>query len=923
MGFHAVSAEDVYDYVFRTDGRSRRLTDGFGWSIMLVGDDSPVCAEFLQEYCVDLCRRTANRVRFVFFSGLSEGEFTRIQYREAQRGTILGGVLARMRRGIPFPFSGPVFDHERPDWSTIRPQSLRPLRDRDDIEVHLDFQRQARTAIPGTEAALHFAQRLGIGRHVPCLVMFTDIGELKVDVFPFAGHDAAEVHARVRGWVDEYYEVNRDALRHWDGVEDQVLRLATASSGSLLAVQGWAPARRRTQQCLRTLAVLAHELSGSGPVDLSRAASDPNVPWTLRDTLRAVGRRLAELDARLAAYQALNRAVSGLRNTTDPAEVDRLLAELLEHALPQETSSLARRARNRLTGPEQDLFDWWRKAPIRLSKSRFRALRKAWRRLVVVGREDSALSLRSDHETLWASVGRLALAPPATCDVDRVLSELAGHYGVDAGAASWREATTGFRAALRKMIAETVRTAPGWVRDGSTGLTLAQCVPPPGPGDAASLLAFLHGVPELEHLVRLRRESEGLGGSAVAAMLESLAAGLEREALALSTAAADGEAARAALAEVVDQRRAELEREEREAAEDPGLRPRLPACDPALVAGLHDALDAYDTAVAQIVYPHLRDPDVFSVRTSTDLLAAAGLHAQRVSRPDADPLRSTLRRAVANDREAARRWPAERVAGAAVRPSRALGDALEEVLGPERLAGVLEAHEGRTAETFDRLVADGGAEALLASLTMAELGALLTRTLPDGPGAPADPSRQALHGLVLASLGLRPRHGAPVPDPAEAARTLHGKLLRDEFDVFVAHSSADRPAVRELCRELRRRGVQPWLDIHEIRPGTSVQDKIQLAVRKARSALICLGPDGIGPWQETEIRALMEQCVERSMPLIPVMLPGARAVPARFGFLGQFGTVSFDQDITEQEPLCRLVWGITGVHPAGGSAPSS
>lgn len=67
MGFCALSAENVYRHVLRLDGQSRSLTDRFGWSILMVGDYQEVCREFLLKYCLDLCSRTADRVRFVFF----------------------------------------------------------------------------------------------------------------------------------------------------------------------------------------------------------------------------------------------------------------------------------------------------------------------------------------------------------------------------------------------------------------------------------------------------------------------------------------------------------------------------------------------------------------------------------------------------------------------------------------------------------------------------------------------------------------------------------------------------------------------------------------------------------------------------------------------------------------------------------------
>jgi hypothetical protein len=69
MGFTAPSAHDVYEYLFGVHERS--LSDRFSWSMLFVNDYSPVCTQFLRRHAEELCARTADRVRFVFFSGVS------------------------------------------------------------------------------------------------------------------------------------------------------------------------------------------------------------------------------------------------------------------------------------------------------------------------------------------------------------------------------------------------------------------------------------------------------------------------------------------------------------------------------------------------------------------------------------------------------------------------------------------------------------------------------------------------------------------------------------------------------------------------------------------------------------------------------------------------------------------------------------
>jgi hypothetical protein len=52
-------------------------------------------------------------------------------------------------------------------------------------------------------------------------------------------------------------------------------------------------------------------------------------------------------------------------------------------------------------------------------------------------------------------------------------------------------------------------------------------------------------------------------------------------------------------------------------------------------------------------------------------------------------------------------------------------------------------------------------------------------------------------------------------------------MADQQFDVFMAHSSQDKPLIRQIYRQLKARGLRPWLDEEEIAPGTKFQDEIQ------------------------------------------------------------------------------------------------
>lgn len=122
----------------------------------------------------------------------------------------------------------------------------------------------------------------------------------------------------------------------------------------------------------------------------------------------------------------------------------------------------------------------------------------------------------------------------------------------------------------------------------------------------------------------------------------------------------------------------------------------------------------------------------------------------------------------------------------------------------------------------------------------------------------------------------------------------------EQFDVFLAHNSLDKPEVQIIAAALRRRGLEPWIDDEQIPPGRPFQDEIQQAIPLVKSAAIFIGVRGLGRWQIWELRSLINQCVERNIPVIPVLLPGVEQVPEKFVFLKEFRWVSFSQTIEDE-----------------------
>jgi len=135
------------------------------------------------------------------------------------------------------------------------------------------------------------------------------------------------------------------------------------------------------------------------------------------------------------------------------------------------------------------------------------------------------------------------------------------------------------------------------------------------------------------------------------------------------------------------------------------------------------------------------------------------------------------------------------------------------------------------------------------------------------------------------------------------------------FDVFLSHNSKDKPAVIELASKLKDKDLKVWLDIWELLPGCLWSKTMEDIIRTTRTALVLVGKDGIGPWEDMEMCALLEEFVKRGMPVIPVVLPDCPRHSQLPIFLKQFGWVDL-RDGTGDHEFQRLVRGIKASSPS-------
>lgn len=135
--------------------------------------------------------------------------------------------------------------------------------------------------------------------------------------------------------------------------------------------------------------------------------------------------------------------------------------------------------------------------------------------------------------------------------------------------------------------------------------------------------------------------------------------------------------------------------------------------------------------------------------------------------------------------------------------------------------------------------------------------------------------------------------------------------MTDGFDVFLSHNSRDKPVVEEIGTWLKGQGLRVWLDKWELRPGFPWQEGLEEGAQTSRAAAVFVGAEGLGSWQEPEMRAFVARSKRERMPVIPVLLPGCPESPQLTLFLEELTWVDLRNGVNP-EGLAQLLWGITG-----------
>lgn len=130
-----------------------------------------------------------------------------------------------------------------------------------------------------------------------------------------------------------------------------------------------------------------------------------------------------------------------------------------------------------------------------------------------------------------------------------------------------------------------------------------------------------------------------------------------------------------------------------------------------------------------------------------------------------------------------------------------------------------------------------------------------------------------------------------------------------DFDVFLSHSSKDKPVVRALAERLRADGLRVWFDEWIIEPGDSIPSKVDEGLEKSAVLVLCMSANAFGSdWAQLESYTFrFRDPLNKQRRFVPLRLDDAeiKASLAQFLYL-DWHTGKQDETYPKLLAACRL-----------------
>lgn len=136
------------------------------------------------------------------------------------------------------------------------------------------------------------------------------------------------------------------------------------------------------------------------------------------------------------------------------------------------------------------------------------------------------------------------------------------------------------------------------------------------------------------------------------------------------------------------------------------------------------------------------------------------------------------------------------------------------------------------------------------------------------------------------------------------------------YDVFISYNqNTDQDAAKLIAYRLRSEaGLNPWLDIWAVIPGTPEQEAQEQGLVRTECYAVLIGKGGLSGWQNEQMRMAIQMRVyeNSSYRIIPVFLPDADpserdSLPP---FLARYHPVYFHNTLEDENAFQQLVNGI-------------
>ena len=138
------------------------------------------------------------------------------------------------------------------------------------------------------------------------------------------------------------------------------------------------------------------------------------------------------------------------------------------------------------------------------------------------------------------------------------------------------------------------------------------------------------------------------------------------------------------------------------------------------------------------------------------------------------------------------------------------------------------------------------------------------------------------------------------------------------FDVFLSHNSKDKPAVEQIARKLRNRGIEPFLDTWYLSGGGMWQAELGAYLHASFACAVFLGPHGRGDWQDEEMMLAntLSANKQKDFRAFVVLLPGYADTfePTSLPFpMSNRTWIDFRRDLNNADTVQRFINAIKGV----------